>query len=104
MVSGTYIQNAVGAADAWRIIGTVQNGLGGGVEIVGGIWVFLVSAVSLRTGVLLPKSLNWLGLLVGVCGIITIAPALADFGAIFGLAQILWFIFLGVVLVRADDA
>jgi len=104
MASEAYLENAAAAANAWRVIGTVQDGLGGGVEIVGGIWVFIVSAVSLRSGQLFPKPLNWLGLLVGMCGIVTIVPSLGYFGAAFGLAQILWFIVIGVVLIRADDA
>lgn len=104
MVAGAYLENAAAAAEAWRVIGTVQNGLGGGVEIVGGLWVFILSVVALRSGRVFPKPLNWLGLLVGVCGIVTIVPALGDFGAVFGLAQIVWFIVIGVVLIRADDA
>lgn len=98
MVSEIYPGDPAEAADAWRIIGTVQDGLGGGVEIVGGIWVLLLSIASLRSGALLPKPLNGIGLLVGTAGIVTIVPALSVFGAVFGLAQIVWFIFLGVVL------
>ena len=92
------------AVVAWSIIGTVQDGLGGGVEIVGGIWVLLVSIAAIRGGSLFPRPLNWLGLVVGTAGIITVVPALSAFGAVFGLAQILWFIGVGVVLLRADDA
>jgi len=104
MISEAYLEDAAAAADSWRVLGTVQDGLGGGVEIVGGIWVLLVSAASLRSGQLFPKPLDWFGLLVGVSGIVTIVPALGSFGAVFGLAQIVWFIAVGVALIRTGDA
>ena len=40
-VSATYARSAEEAANAWATIGTVQDGIGGGVELVGGIWVLL---------------------------------------------------------------
>jgi hypothetical protein len=55
---------------------------------------------ALRTGGL-PKGLNILGVLVGAVGIITIFPALNDLVAVFGLGQILWFVWLGIVLLRS---
>ena len=100
----TYERTPQDAVVAWSIIGTVQNGLGGGVEIVGGIWVLLVSIAAIRSSSLFPKPLNWLGLVVGTAGVVTVVPALSGFGAVFGLTQILWFIGVGVVLLRADDA
>jgi hypothetical protein len=87
------------AASLWIAIGTVQDGLGGGVEIVGGLWVLLISIVSLRTGGF-PKALNYLGLLVGASGVLTIVPPLGDLGMAFGLGQILWFAFIGITMLR----
>jgi hypothetical protein len=104
MVAQTYERTPQDAVVAWSIIGTVQDGIGGGVEIVGGIWVLLVSIAAIRGSTLFPKPLNWLGLVVGTAGVITVVPALSGFGAVFGLTQILWFIGVGVVLLRADDA
>ena len=103
-VAQTYERTPQDAVVAWSIIGTVQDGIGGGIEIVGGIWVLLVSIAAIRGSTLFPKPLNWLGLVVGTAGVITIVPALSGFGAVFGLTQILWFIGVGVVLLRADDA
>jgi hypothetical protein len=48
----------------------------------------------------LPKGLNYLGILVGVVGIISIGPGLHDLVGLFGMSQILWFIWLGIVLLR----
>lgn len=103
-ISKTYARSAEEAANSWAIIGTVQDGIGGGVELVGGIWVLLVSISWMISGEILPKWLNWLGFIVGVAGIATIVPALSALGAVFGLTQIVWFVGVGVVLLRADDA
>ena len=73
-------------------------GLGGGNEIVGGLWVLLVSWIALRD--VLPKALNYLGMIVGVAGIVTLVPALTEVGAIFGLGIIVWYIWVGIVLLR----
>lgn len=103
-ISEAYARNAEEAANSWSIIGTIQDGLGGGVEVVGGIWVLLVSISSILSGTLFPKALNWIGLVVGIAGIATVVPALSGLGAVFGLTQIIWFVGVGVVLLRVDDA
>ena len=48
-VAAVHSKDVAQAASAWVVIGAVQNGLGGGVEIVGGIWVLLISAASEST-------------------------------------------------------
>lgn len=84
-------------------IETVANGLGNANgEILGGMWTLLVSLAALRTSGL-PKALNILGLLVGTIGILTIIPALTDFTGLFGLGQIIWFVWLGIVLLRSNS-
>ncbi len=86
------------AALTWQAIESVTNGLGNANgEILGGLWALLVSIAALRTGKL-PKFLNILGLIVGTVGIITIVPALNALVAVFGLGQIVWFIWMGIVL------
>lgn len=88
------------AFSLWRTVSVVANSLGGGNEIVGGMWVLLVSLVALKA-VVFPPMLNYLGCFVGFAGIATIYPAdlLTE---IFGLSQIIWFIWLGVVILRSD--
>jgi hypothetical protein len=100
-VSEIYPRSAGEAVQLWLAIGTVQNGLGGGVEIVGGVWILLLSASALRSRRLLPVALNWIGVAVGIAGIATIVPALSRLGAVFGLVQIVWFSGIGAVLLRA---
>ena len=100
-VAQIHARNAEEAASSWAIIGAVQDGIGGGIELVGGVWVLLVSVSSMISGAVLPRWLNGLGVVVGVAGIATIIPALSGLGAVFGLTQILWFVAIAVVLLRA---
>ena len=95
-----YAQNSEQAATVWLAIESVSNGLGGGVEVVGAIWVVLLSVSALRNGGL-PRAFNIFGLLVGAAGLVTVVPALSEIGGmVFGLTQIVWFAWLGIVLLR----
>jgi Domain of unknown function (DUF4386) len=90
----------VQAVAAWQAIEPVAEGLGGsGGELLGGLWVLLVSLAALRTGGL-PKALNSLGVAIGAAGVLSVVPALNDVGIVFGLLQIVWFAWLGIVLLR----
>jgi hypothetical protein len=80
-------------------IDAVRDGLGGGNEIVGGLWLLLVSWAALQAGGL-PRVLNYLGVVIGVAGILSAIPPLGELASVFGLAQIVWFIWLGVDLLR----
>jgi len=91
------------AVSAWQAIEPVAQGLGGsGGELLGGLWVLLVSVAALRTGGL-PKVLNWLGVVIGAAGVLSVVPALRDLGYGFGLLQIVWFVWLGIVLLRTTS-
>jgi len=89
----------------WQGIESVASGLGNGNgEILGGLWALLVSLAALRAGGL-PKGLNILGLLVGAVGIISIFPGLTEgMVGVFGLGQIIWFVWLGIVLLRNNPS
>lgn len=95
-----YATDPAQAALSWQGIETVANGLGNGNgEILGGLFVLLVSLAALRASGL-PKGLNLLGLLVGAVGIISILPGLANLTLVFGLSQMVWYVWLGIVLLR----
>jgi hypothetical protein len=82
----------------WQTIEPVAQGLGGsGGELLGGLWVLLVSVAALRTGGL-PKTLNWLGVTIGTMGVLSVVPFLKDLAYGFGLLQIAWFVWLGIVM------
>jgi hypothetical protein len=85
---------------AWQAIEPVSSALGGaGGEILGGLWVLLVSVVALRGGAL-PKLLAWFGVGLGAVGLASVVPPLHDAAIVFGLLQIVWFVWVGVVLMR----
>lgn len=84
------------AFDVWTIVSLITESLGGGNELVGGLWVLLVSIAALRARIF-PRLLNYLGLLVGVAGMATVYPA-EIFTELFGLSQIIWFIWLGICM------
>ena len=89
------------ATTIWLAISSVTNGIGGGNEILGGLWMLLISWVALQAGGL-PKTLNYLGIVVGLAGIISALPGLGEAGLIFGLLQIVWFIWLGTAMLRKN--
>ena len=101
VVAEVYDKDPAQAATVWLALDFVANGLGGGNEIVGGLWVLLWSWAALRAGGL-PKALNYLGVLVGVAGIVTLVPALGDAAAIFGLGFTVWFAWVGIVMLRSS--
>lgn len=99
-VLALYAKDPAQAVLTFQAVEAMANGLGNANgEILGGVWTLLVSLAALRAGGL-PKGLNILGLFVGAVGIITIIPALNDLTGIFGLGQIIWFVWLGIVLLR----
>jgi len=103
-VVALYAKDPTQAVLTWQGIEAVANGLGNANgEILGGPLTLLVSLAALRTGGL-PKGLNILGVLVGAVGIITIIPTLNALVAVFGLGQIIWFIWLGIVLLRNNPS
>ena len=102
-VVALYAKDPAQAALTWQGIESVANGLGNANgEILGGLWALLVSLAALRSGKF-PKSLNILGLLVGGVGILSLIPELTEMlVGIFGLSQIIWFVWLGIVLLRSN--
>jgi hypothetical protein len=104
-----YARDPAQAGSAWQAIETVQLGLGGGNEIVGGVWVLLIGWAALRSGEL-SRALNYLGVVAGVSGILTVVPVLEVLGAVevlglvFGLGLIVWFIWVGIVMLRSSSS
>lgn len=97
-VTGAPVEDAAQALAAWKSTTHVVEGLGGGNEIVGGLWVLLLSVSALKSGAF-SSALGYFGVLVGVAGVSTIIPE-DIFTEIFGITQIVWFVWLGVVLLR----
>jgi len=98
-VADLHDTDPAGAETVWSALDSVQNGLGGGNEIAGGVWILLVSWAALRSAVL-PRTLNYVGLFAGAAGLTTIIPALEAVGAVFGIGLIVWFVWVGVLLLK----
>lgn len=91
-----------GAATLWRAVDAVKEGLGGGIEIPGALWVLLISAGASRMG-RLPRGLNLLGAVTGLAGLLTVIPDVDVFESVFGLGLLVWFIGAGIVLLRTSE-
>jgi hypothetical protein len=87
------------AAALWSPIDLISAGLSGNGEIVGGCWMLLVSVAALKTKCL-PVASGVLGIVVAALGIAAVVPALKDLAQVFGLGQIVWFAWIGFVLLR----
>ncbi|MCA9365297.1 hypothetical protein KC723_00200 [Candidatus Kaiserbacteria bacterium] len=76
---------------AWQAIDIVSNALGGGNELIGGVFTGLLS-LALYKARYSSLVTSLLGVVVFVGGIISALPYLADVGiGIFVISQILWF-------------
>jgi hypothetical protein len=91
------------AATVWLAISSVLEVLVGRIEIIGGIWILLVTWGALLEG-RLPRALNYLGVVVGVAGVLTVVPALEVLGIGFRLGELVWFVWLVIVMFRGSRA
>lgn len=98
-VISIYASDPERAATLWLAVGIIQDGLGGGIELLGGVWILIISWTGLKNGIY-PKFLNYFGIIIGCAGILSVAPAWDVFVEIFGLSQIVWFIWLGTIMLR----
>lgn len=99
-VVALYAKDPAQAALTWQGFEVVSSGLGNGNgEILGGLMTLLVSWAALRAGGL-PKVLNYLGVVVGLVGIVSTIPGLSDLAGLFGMGQIIWFVWLAIIMLR----
>lgn len=98
-----YPANPAQAVSMWQAIEPVSDGLSSANgEILGGLWVLLVSIAALRVGGF-PRALGWFGVVVGAIGLASVIPPLTDLAILFGLAQIGWFVWLGFSMLRQTE-
>ncbi|WP_299494377.1 DUF4386 family protein [uncultured Shewanella sp.] len=95
----------------YQSVSIVIDALGGGIELVGAIWVLIVSYVGLKKSIFHPWVHFW-GIVVGISGVLTLFSGLSFLStlflfemmtAIFGLGQIVWFIGLGFGMLRENN-
>jgi len=103
-IADLYATNPAQAETVLLALGIVENGLISGNELIGGLWILMLSWAALQSGEL-SKGLNYLGILIGVSGILTMIPAILEAtGTFFGLAMIVWFAWLGIFLLRSHSS
>jgi len=102
-VFSLYPENAEQASALSLVVNTVFEGLGGGNELIGGLWTALISCLLLKST---PgyKILHLFGILVGIAGVVSIVPIVADAVMLFGLGQIFWFIGLGIRFLKKEKS
>jgi hypothetical protein len=97
-----YGENPSQAATVWLTLDSVVKGLGGGggETLVNALWILLLSWIALRAREL-PRGLNYLGLAIGVAGILTVLlTSLLLMAVFYGLGLIIWLAWLGIVMLR----
>jgi hypothetical protein len=99
VVTSLYNQDPTRATTVWLALSAVEEGLGGAIELPGGLWILLVSWAALLLNQF-PKWLNLLGIVVGMAGIATLIPSLDNASYAFGLGAIVWFVGVGISLRR----
>lgn len=85
----------------WRALNAVHAALGGGNELLGGVWTLLLAAAARAVW---NRWLIGLSLLIGVAGVLSIWPPLEDAIMVFGIGQILWFGWVAHWLARSSQA
>jgi hypothetical protein len=101
-VVSVYPANPAQAVSMWQAIEPVSDGLSCvDGEILGGLWVLLVSIAGLRVGAF-SRASGWFGVVVGAIGLASMVPPLADAAILFGLVQIGWFAWLGFSMLRPN--
>jgi hypothetical protein len=96
-----YGKDPAQAATIWLAINSVFDGLERANVIVGGLWTCAVSWAALRAEDF-PKTLNYLGVVIGGAGILSTLPALEVLVFVFGLGGIVWVAWLAIVLLRGS--
>lgn len=77
----------------------MTESLGGGIEFIGGVWLLLFGAISCRHG-LLSKSLSVFTLVKGTIGVATLFSAESVLRDLFGITGIVWFLWMGMVMIK----
>ena len=100
-----YGENPAQSATVWLTLDSVEAGLGagGGETLVSALWLLLLGWVASRAREL-PRVLNYLGMVIGVAGILSVVLTSLGLMAsyVYGLGLIIWFVWLGIVMLRSN--
>ncbi|MHB0877217.1 MAG: DUF4386 family protein [Anaerolineae bacterium] len=100
IIADLYGKDRAQAETVWLALDAVETGIVSGNELVGSLWVLLVCLAALRTGGL-TRAAGYLGLGLGVAGILTLVPSLAEAMAmVFGPGMTVWSAWVGIIMLR----
>jgi hypothetical protein len=86
------------------VVYTISTGIDSSDRFLGCLWVLLTSWAALRTRQL-TRPLNYYGIVIGIASIVSsIAPSLSVLGLAFGVEIIVWWVWLGIVLLRSNPS
>jgi hypothetical protein len=94
-------ENPAQAATVWLTLDSVETGLGagGGETLVSALWFLLLSWAAWRARAL-PRLLIYLGVVVGLAGVLAVVLGWLNLMMVNGLGLIIWFAWLGIVMLR----
>jgi Domain of unknown function (DUF4386) len=95
-----YEKNQASAANLKLMIDTVTTSIDFSDKLLGCLWIGLVSLAAYQSKVF-PGFVNVFGLVISLMGLIgTVIPALVFVSYIFGVGAIVWWLCIGIVLLR----
>jgi hypothetical protein len=99
-VINLYQKSQASAGNLWLAINTVTIGIDSSDKLLGCLWIGLVSLAAYQSKVF-PVAVNILGLVISLTGLIgTAIPALGFVSYIFGVGAIVWWLCIGIVMLR----
>jgi hypothetical protein len=106
MIHGTqvlmnlYEKNQANAANLRLMIDTVTTGIDYSDKLLGCLWIGLVSLAAYQSRIF-PRAVNLFGLAISLTGLIgTVMPALVFVSYVFGVGAIVWWLCIGIVMLR----
>lgn len=90
------------AKTLWLVVQIVIQALGGGNELIGGLWLMMVAAMGMKYQ-LYNRTLNLLALISGIAGCATLIPDSETLQVMFGLGSIVWLIGLSWHLASSSE-
>ncbi len=102
VIASLYGKDPAQAAALWPVLEAVENGIVSGNELVGSLWVLLLSIAALRTRGF-GRAFNYFGIAISFAGILTIVPPFTEtVRMIFGPGMIVWSFWLGAALLAGS--
>lgn len=98
-----YGKNQGQAESLKTALDTVTLGIDSSDKLLGGLWVGLVSLAAFRTRAF-PRTFCIFGLAIGAAGLVgTVIPALTMVSYLFGIGAIVWWLAVGITMLRKQD-